>query len=299
VRERLGWLLAPAVRMPERPRDASFAALRVLLGLLWLYNLAWKRAPDFGEEADNGLYHFTALAVEHPVLPPYSWLVEELVLPNITVFGYGVLLVETTLAVLLLTGTAVRAAALLGIAQSLAITLSVAFAPGEWPWAYWLMIGAHGMLLLGTPGRAAAVDAVRAGLSPATGLLRAVGVVGLVAGGYSALASLDDPLAARGPGLRSTDLSMSLGQYNLLGGAVVLACSLLLLLASVSGGSPGQAAVRAGQAAAVLGGLGALSLHVQLGYTDPFLGGTPTSAAFLLTLAVVGLAPALARKARG
>ena len=282
MRERLRWWTDPAVEIGERPRDIALASFRILLGLLWLYNVAWKRAPNFGEEADNGLYHFTAFAVSDPVLPPFSWVVENLVLPNMTMFGYGVIVAETALAVLLLTGTAVRTAAVLGIAQSAAIALSVAYAPDEWPWSYWLMIGAHVVLLLSTAGRRAAVDAVRAGLRPARRLQLAWGVLALVVGAYSLVLSFDDPLARLGPGLRNSDISMSLGQYNLLGALLVLVVAGLVLVAS-------RGVARAGQLAAVLAVLGALSLHVQLGFSDPLLGGTPTSAAFLLCLAVVGL----------
>ncbi len=282
MRDRLQWLIGPAVAIGDRPRDIGLASLRILLGLLWLYNVAWKRAPDFGEEADNGLYHFTAYAVSDPVLPPFSWVVETVVLPNITLFGYGVIVAETALAVLLLTGTAVRAAAALGIAQSGAIALSVAFAPNEWPWSYWLMIGAHVVLLLGTAGRSAAVDAVRAGLRGPRALQTGWGVLALVVGAYSLVLSLDDPLAGTGPGLRNTDISMSLGEYNLLGALVMLTVGGLVLLAS-------RGVARAGQVAAGIAVLGAASLHAQLGFTDPLLGGTPTSAALLLCLAVVAL----------
>ena len=282
MRDLLRWWTDPAVDIGDRPRDVGLGLLRILLGLMWLYNVAWKRAPDFGEEADNGLYHFTAYAISHPVLPPFSWVVENLVLPNITVFGYGVLVAETALAVLLLTGTAVRAAAALGVLQSLAIGLSVAFAPNEWPWSYWLMIGAHLVLLLGVAGRWAAVDAVRAGLRAPGALQRVWGVLAVVVGLYSVVLSFDDPLASRGPGLRSTDLSVSLGEYNLLGGLVVLGVGALVLLAS-------RGVAVLGRVAAGLAVLAALSLHVQLGFSDPLLGGTPTSAAFLLCLAVVSL----------
>ncbi len=278
--ERLRWWTDPAVDIGERPRDVGLGLLRILLGLMWLYNVAWKRAPDFGEEADNGLYHFTAYAVSDPVLPPFSWVVENFVLPNITLFGYGVIVAETALAVLLLTGTAVRAAAALGVVQSLAIGLSVAFAPNEWPWSYWLMIGAHLVLLLGVAGRWAAVDAVRAGLRTSAALQGVWGVLAVVVGLYSVVLSFDDPLASRGPGLRSTDLSVSLGEYNLLGGLVVLIVGALVLLAS-------RGVAVAGRVAAGLAVLAALSLHVQLGFSDPLLGGTPTSAAVLLSVAVV------------
>lgn len=134
-RTALGWLLAPATDVVPRPQAVGAAALRILLGLLWLYNVSWKRAPDFGQDAGNGLFKFTSYAVSHPVLAPYSWVVEHLILPVFTPFGWLVLIAETTLAVLLLTGAWVRLAAAIGVAQSIAIALSVAYAPHEWPWS--------------------------------------------------------------------------------------------------------------------------------------------------------------------
>ncbi|CRH11968.1 putative integral membrane protein [Mycobacterium tuberculosis] len=85
--------------------------LRLLAGLIWLYNVVWKVPPDFGERGRRDLYHFTHLAVEHPVFTPFSWVIEHAVLPYFTAFGWGVLFAESALAVLLLTGTAVRLAA--------------------------------------------------------------------------------------------------------------------------------------------------------------------------------------------
>ena len=88
----------------------------------------------FGQDAGNGLYKFTSYAVSHPDFLPYSWLVEHVVLKAFTPFGWLVLIAETTLAVLLLTGACMRLAAVTGVAQSVAIGLSVAYAPDEWPW---------------------------------------------------------------------------------------------------------------------------------------------------------------------
>ena len=105
------WLLAPGDRGRPGSHARGARGLRLLLGLMWLYNVSWKRAPDFGQEAGNGLYKFTSYAVEHPVFPPYSWVVENLVLPDFTPFGVDGAAAETTLAVLLLTGAWVRVAA--------------------------------------------------------------------------------------------------------------------------------------------------------------------------------------------
>jgi len=275
------WLLAPATDEVPRGQAVAAAALRVLLGLLWLYNVSWKRPPDFGQDAGNGLYKFTSYAVSHPVFPPYSWLVEHVVLKVFTPFGWLVLIAETTLAVLLLTGTWVRLAAVIGVAQSLAIALSVAFAPNEWPWSYWLMIGAHAVILFSSAGRVLAVDGVRAGLPSRRTLGLVWGVLTVLIGAYSVLGSLGDPLAPRGPGLVSSSLSVSLGAYNLIGGLVLVVVGALLVLASRGGLRKGA------QAAAALTAIAGLSLHAQLGFTDPVLGGTATSAAYFLCVAVV------------
>ncbi len=282
-RRTLGWLLAPATEEVPRPQAVGAAVLRILLGLLWLYNVSWKRAPDFGQDAGNGLFKFTSYAVSHPVLPPYSWVVDHLVLPAFTPFGWLVLIAETTLAVLLLTGAWVRLAAAIGVAQSVAIALSVAYAPHEWPWSYWLMIGAHVVILLSSAGRVLGVDGVRAGLPIRRTLGLCWGGLTVLVGLYSVLGSFGDPLATRGPGLVSSDLSVGLGHYNLLGGLALVIVGVLIVMAARGG--PRVVA----RAAAVLAVLAGLSLHAQLGFTDPVLGGTPTSAAYFLAVAVVAL----------
>lgn len=285
------WVTSPDVD-DVRPRQAAgMAALRILLGLMWLYNLFWKTPPDFGEENGSGLYKFTAFAVEHPVFPPYSWLVENVILPNIGIFGWMVLLAETALAVMLLSGTYVRAAALLGIGQSLAIGLSVAYAPEEWPWSYWLMIGGHLALLVATSGRVLAVDGVRAGVASRARLLQVWGVVAVLVGLYSAAQSFSEPLAARGASLGSSAPSISFGAFNLLGGVVVILVGASLLVAA----SGPRVVALAGAGLAVLG---ALLITVQRGFFDPWLGGTATSAALLLTLAVVAVGATGGRTAR-
>lgn len=289
----LAGLWRPAVDPTPRAGAGALAVLRILAGLLWLYNVSWKRPPDFGQDSGSGLYGYTRGAVDHPVFPPYSWLVEHAVLPHFTVFGWMVLVVETLLAVLLLTGTLVRLAALLGVGQSLAIGLSVAQTPGEWPWAYWMMIGIHVVLLLTASGRVAAVDAVRsgegsgAGSSAAVRLLLGWGVlVGLAGLLALVLAVGEDPLAPSGSLLGGPGLSVSLGSYNLLGAVVLLVVAALMA---------GAAALRRRElalAAAAVAVLAALSLYLQLSRADVWLGGSNTSAAFYLCAAVVSGATA-------
>lgn len=276
------WVFAPATDSPPRSQVLVSAGLRILLGLMWLYNVSWKRAPDFGLSDGNGLYQFTRYAVDYPVFPPYSWIVENLILPLFVPFGWVVLVAETGLAVLLLTGTWVRFAALVGLAQSLAIGLSVAFAPNEWPWSYWLMIGAHALLLVSPAGRALAVDGVRAGVASARRLAMVWGIASILMGLFSLVGSFGNPLASRGPGLRSSDLSVSLGQYNLLGGLLLIIGGAALIVATR------VPLARLGLVTVVVGVFAAGSLYVQLGFSAPILGGTTTSAAWFLSIAVVG-----------
>lgn len=136
------------------------AGVRLVLGVLWLQNSGWKSPPDFGREAGRGLYRFTTYAVTHEVIGPFAWFVREIVLPNFIIFGWLTLLVEASLGAFLLLGLATRFWALVGIAQSVAIALSVLNAPHEWSWSYYLMITGHVALLATAAGRTLGLDAL-------------------------------------------------------------------------------------------------------------------------------------------
>ncbi len=281
------WLLAPADEKRSRGDAWASAAVRILVGLMWLYNVAWKRPPDFGQNSGKSIYGFTKDAVDHPVFPPFSWVVEHAVLPNFTAFGWAVLAVETALAVLLLTGAFVRLAALMGIAQSLAIGLSVASTPGEWPWAYWLMIGVHVMLLFSAAGSVLAVDALRSrrhGPSKVRLLALVWGVVVSIEAIIVLIRSSGDGVfAASGAQFGGPGLSFGLGTYNLAGSVVLLVCGLSLLAAGLT------RTYAFALVAAVVGLAAAALLRVQIGFSDPLLGGTNTSMAFLVSVGVIAV----------
>ncbi len=50
----LRWLVCPPVGKVPHGQARAAAALRGLLGLMWLYNVSWKRGPDFGQDAGTG-----------------------------------------------------------------------------------------------------------------------------------------------------------------------------------------------------------------------------------------------------
>lgn len=136
------------------------AGVRLIMGLLWLTNVGWKLPPDFGRDSGRGLYRFTSSAVEHEVFGPFAWIVREVVLPNFTIFGWMVLLVEALLGAFLLLGLATRFWAVVGMVQTMAIGLSVLNAPHEWSWSYYLMFVGHLAVLAAAAGRTFGLDAL-------------------------------------------------------------------------------------------------------------------------------------------
>ncbi|MGH2705449.1 MAG: DoxX family protein [Actinomycetota bacterium] len=150
------------MRAEAELRRVGPAVVRITAGLLWFVNVDWKVPPDFGRAAGRGLARFVQLGIDHPVLPPYSWFLEHVVLPNLTAFGWLTLLIESSLAALLISGAFTRLAAIGGAAQSAAIALTVMNAPGEWYWSYLLMMAVHLAVFAIAAGGVWGVDAIRA-----------------------------------------------------------------------------------------------------------------------------------------
>lgn len=145
----------------SRLSRALVTMIRVAAGLLWVQGTWWKVPPRFGEgDPPSGLYQWTSYAVEYEVFGPFAWLVENLVLPNFQAFGWLVLLTEAALGGFLLVGLATRWWALVGMAQTVVITLSAWNAPHEWVWSYPLMFLVHAALFACAAGRYGGLDGV-------------------------------------------------------------------------------------------------------------------------------------------
>ncbi|GAB3416176.1 hypothetical protein GCM10027569_38490 [Flindersiella endophytica] len=160
------------------------AAVRVGVALMWMQNVDWKNPPAFGAGTPGGLDDWTRQAVERPVLAPYAWVVEHMVLPNFTFFGWAVLIVEAGLGGFLLVGLATRLWALVGVAQTLAITLSVLNAPHEWHWSYLLMLLVHVALFATAAGQYAGVDGALRRQAGTGRPVQVIGVVSIVSAGF-------------------------------------------------------------------------------------------------------------------
>lgn len=285
------WFLAPAVEPGSLAQGLTMTVVRWLVGVMWLFNVAWKLPPTFGQADRSGLFVFTSYAVSNPVFPPYSWVIEHVILPQFVVFGWGVVVSETLLAVLLLSGSYVRVAAVLGVVQSVAIGLSVARAPHEWPWSYLLMVMVHLLLLFGGAGRLLAVDALRARIVDGVWLARFWGGLSTLMGMVAIVLAAGSPLGPNGANLHLPGLEFGLGNYNVLGAVILVLAGLGLLAWSFTPTRGSRRSLCWG--AAAVSGLAGVLLRVQIGFSPPVLGGTGSSVAFFLTVAVVAASLAL------
>jgi len=168
-----------------RLRRPALGLARISVGLLWLANLHWKVPNDFGESNGGGLYKFSESVTRNSPFAPFTWVTEEIILPNFQFFGWFTIIVETILAALLLIGYRTKIVALMGAAMTMPIMLSVIYydRADEWSWAYILMFTAHIMLWASDTGAHFGVDGVlRRGPSDARRALMSIGVITSVIG---------------------------------------------------------------------------------------------------------------------
>lgn len=135
--------------MRDRDRTAlALAGLRIFVGVLWLSNLTWKLPPDFGRDQPRGLLYSFHQAEAHAISAPLRRLMADTVIPHFTLFGWIVFLIELVAGVLLLLGWHTRAGAIVGLLQSIAITVLTVRAPNEWAWGYALFVAVSLLLVL-------------------------------------------------------------------------------------------------------------------------------------------------------
>jgi thiosulfate dehydrogenase (quinone) large subunit len=174
----------------DRVRGPIIGLMRIAAGVLWLANIEWKRPPNFGQDRGNGLYKYVNSAVKHPVLAPFSWFIEHVVMKQYKAFGWITLITEVALAACLMLGLHTRLFALIGAAMSVNILLSVLnYVEGdsgvrpEWAWSYYLMIALHLVLFAIAAGQHLGIDGVRRrGAAAKAQAVRVLGVVAVVVG---------------------------------------------------------------------------------------------------------------------
>lgn len=267
--------------------------MRIVVGLLWLANLEWKRPRDFGLKAQNGLYKYVDSAIRNPVLGIHKYFIQHVVLPHYTFFGWVTLFTEAALAVALLLGWHTRIAALVGAAMTINIALSVLYydKAAEWPWSYYLMFAAHLLLFAIAAGRHLGLDGVLSKDGAAARMaIRVLGGVAIVVALLGFLVARSTGFAAKQGAL----LGWSRGELKLLwftplSALLTLVLGIVSLIAAQLGRR--ELGLVAALGFAVMALLTALQWHVQSdgAWTGGVLGGTGANMAFWAMLAA-GLA---------
>ena len=146
-----------AARIPEQRklRHTARWIFRFLIGAMWWQQTLWKIPPNF-----DGLKFWMQQQVDHAAIPLQSFLVQEIVLPNIGLFGPLVYLVELTIAVCLLLGLFSRAGATLGLLMGLNLWLGLYSADNEWPWTYMFLVMIQAWFVIDPPGRVLGADSL-------------------------------------------------------------------------------------------------------------------------------------------
>jgi uncharacterized membrane protein YphA (DoxX/SURF4 family) len=148
----LAWRREPAQRAP---RSVGIWGLRVLMGVRWWQQTLWKIPPHF-----DGLRYWMEQEAEHASIALQGALVRDIVLPNLTLFGPLVYLVELAIGVSLLLGLCARAGALLGLLMGLNLWLGLYSAEHEWPWTYMFLVMIQALFFIDPPGRVLGADAL-------------------------------------------------------------------------------------------------------------------------------------------
>ena len=148
----LAWRRDPGQRTPQH---LGIWVLRMLMGSMWWQQTLWKVPPNF-----DGLKYWMQQEADHAAVALQGTLVRDIVLPNLTVFGPLVYLVELTIGVSLLLGLLSRLGALLGLLMGLNLWLGLYSAQGEWPWTYMFLVIIQALFVISPPGRALGGDAL-------------------------------------------------------------------------------------------------------------------------------------------
>ena len=274
--------------MDTRTRYFVMVAARIAAGLLWLANLHWKVAPNFGEDTGGGLYKYTRSAVDDPVWGVWKSITENLVLPHFHLFGWIVILTDGTLAALLLIGYRTRLVALIGAFNAIPIFLSVAYRENEWPWSYALIFFLHLMLYAIPPGEhAPRIDQALAGERSARDRAFIVlGAIAVIVGSIGWFLARDVDFATRQVAMFGyAKMELKLLWFNGLAAVLTIAFGVALIAAA-------RARI-AGLVAAAGFAVMALTALVQENWSNVSVGppaiiGTGSNAAFWAMFAVGG-----------
>ena len=158
-------------RLSREGTRPYIALARIAIGVLWLFSLRWKLPPDFAPATGKGLLDWMQLMAQHPAFDFYGAFVQNVVIPNFTLFAWIIFLGELLVGLGLVTGAWTRVAAVGGLLLSINLGIGLLDVPGEWPWSYIMLAMWHGLFFVANAGMALGIDGLRAGRRPRSPLL--------------------------------------------------------------------------------------------------------------------------------
>lgn len=146
--------------LQQRLPGLSVGLLRVMFGILWL-DAALQKAPwvinpqgrQFG-----WLSNWIWQEIQHPTFGFYKALLESVVFPNFTFFGYMSFFTELALGLALLFGVCTVLSGVGGALWQFNIALGSYSVPGEWYWIWPLLIAPHLVFAHSRAGRSVGLD---------------------------------------------------------------------------------------------------------------------------------------------
>ncbi len=128
-----GATIAPII-LSERSA-IGFALVRIFVGYLWFQQLFWKLPPHF-----PNLHNYIVEEAKYTIIPGYSFILNQLFLPNFSLLATATWSAELVVALCLLFGVFTRFGAILATLLALQLYVGLAYAPGEWYWTYGMLV---------------------------------------------------------------------------------------------------------------------------------------------------------------
>lgn len=137
----------------------SLSLFRLMFGLLYL-DMGFQKAPWVIQDGHRfgWLYGWLLQEVQHPTLEWYKRFLQNVVLPNFTLFGYLTFFTEIALGVSLFLGLFTVLGGIGGALWQLNIALGAYSVPGEWYWIWALLIAPQLVFAQSRAGRTLGVD---------------------------------------------------------------------------------------------------------------------------------------------
>lgn len=118
--------------------------LRVLIGIMWFQGALWKMPFP----VSSGFQYWTEQMATNAAWPWFSAVVNDVMLPNMSIVDPLIFAVELGLAISYMLGLFVRPVAILGAIYVLGLWIGLYRHPAEWPWEYIFLSAVQGMFAI-------------------------------------------------------------------------------------------------------------------------------------------------------